>query len=99
MKGRITIDKITPFVAQSEYKKERSAQNDIKMFLDFPDALTIEQLQAALQIGRNTAYGLIRSGAVKAIRIGRNIRIPKQYLLEFVSNQCYNKSVATNLPS
>ena len=37
-----------------------------------------------LHVGKNTTYDLIRSEKIKSIRIGHNIRIPKNSLLEFL---------------
>jgi len=54
----------------------------IEMFSDYPDVMTVEQVQSALQIGKNSAYSLISSGNLKSLKIGRSIRIPKSYLLD-----------------
>jgi len=46
--------------------------------------LRVEDLMPILGIGRNTAYELIRSGQIRSVRIGRQIRIPREVLLEFL---------------
>ena len=46
--------------------------------------LRVEDLMPILGIGRNTAYELIRSGQIRSIRIGRQIRIPGDALLDFL---------------
>lgn len=46
------------------------------------DILTVEDLQAVLKIGRNTAYDYIKSGEVPSFRVGRQIRIYKKALEE-----------------
>ena len=51
---------------------------------DLPMTLRVEDLMPLLGIGRNTAYELIRSGQVRSVRIGRQIRIPRDALLEFL---------------
>ena len=51
---------------------------------DLPMTLRVEELMPILGIGRNTAYELIRSGQIRSIRIGRQIRIPRDALLEFL---------------
>jgi len=63
------------------------------MFNGYPDVLTVAQLQKALQIGRNTAYNLIASNEIKSLRIGKNLRIPKKHLLDYITNSCYNNDV------
>lgn len=40
-----------------------------------------------LGIGRNTAYELIRSGQIRSVRIGRQIRIPREALLDFCGSK------------
>lgn len=40
-----------------------------------------------LCIGRNTAYELVRSGQIRSIRVGRNIRVPKEAVAEYLSQQ------------
>jgi len=66
------------------------------MFNDLPDVLTVEELQAALSIGRSTAYRLIQSGQILHLRIGKNIKIPRRYLVDYIETACYNNSVAIN---
>ena len=51
---------------------------------DLPVTLRVEDLMPLLGIGRNTAYELIRSGQIRSVRIGRQIRIPRDALLEFL---------------
>lgn len=58
--------------------------NKSEMFADLPDIFAVSDLQQALGIGRNTAYRLIDEKQIQHIRIGRKIRIPKTYLVEFV---------------
>ncbi len=57
-----------------------------------PDVLGIADLQSLLGIGRSKAYRLIRENKIKHIRIGKSIRIPKAYVLEFfeiMAAECY----------
>lgn len=49
-----------------------------------PLVLTVSDVSKILGIGMNTAYDLIRSGAIKSVRVGRQIRVPKSALLEFL---------------
>jgi len=58
-------------------------------YTDLPDVLTVTDLQKVLQIGRSAAYKLIQTGQLKHIRIGRSIRIPKAFLLEFIKEGCF----------
>ena len=65
------------------------------MFNDYPDVLSIEDLQIALNIGRSMAYRLVRTGSIRHLRIGKNIKIPRRYLVDYVESACYNKVTAT----
>ena len=47
-----------------------------------PMTLRVEELMPILGIGRNTAYELIRSGQIRSIRIGRQIRIARDAVVE-----------------
>ena len=53
--------------------------------LDFdhmPLFLTVPQAASVLGIGRNNAYECVRSGAIRSVRLGKLIRIPKAALAE-----------------
>ena len=49
--------------------------------------LRVEDLMPILGIGRNTAYRLVRTGEIRSIRIGRQIRIPRQFLIDFLNQK------------
>ena len=52
---------------------------------DLPVTLRVEDLMPILGLGRNTAYELVRSGKLRSIRVGRQIRIPKAEVLRFLN--------------
>lgn len=60
------------------------------MFENFPDLLTVKQIQEILSIGRSKAYSLLHDGEIKSITIGKQIRIPKRYLLDYLAELSYN---------
>lgn len=62
-------------------------------FDDIPLVLTVEELMPILSIGRNTAFALVRSGQIKSIRAGKQIRILKHELLEYLTG-----GTGTNVP-
>lgn len=59
-------------------------ENKYRDLHELPTTLRVEDLMPLLGIGRNTAYELIRSGQIRSVRIGRQIRIPRDALLEFL---------------
>ena len=54
---------------------------------DLPLVLRVEDLMSALDIGRNAAYELVRSGQIRSIRVGRKLRIPKQAVEDFLAGK------------
>ena len=52
---------------------------------DLPLILKVEDIMALLNIGRNTAYEIIRCGQIRSIRVGKQLRIPKQAIIEYLS--------------
>lgn len=62
-------------------------ENKYRSFDDLPLTLKVEDLMPILGIGRNTAYELVRSGQIKSVRVGRNIRIPKSEVIAFLNQR------------
>ena len=54
-------------------------------FDDLPLTLRVEDLMPILNIGRNSAYELVRSKQIYSIKVGRQIRIPKSALVSYLS--------------
>ena len=52
---------------------------------NLPVVLSVQQLAEVLQIGRNSAYDLVKSGQIRSIRIGRTIRIPQSALFDYLN--------------
>lgn len=49
-----------------------------------PRALKVDEMAQILSISRNSAYELVRSGRIRAIRVGRIYRIPESAIDEFL---------------
>ena len=56
------------------------------MFVDYPDVVTIDELQSMLHVGRNTAYKLLQDDRIKTLKIGKRYIIPKVSVINFVSS-------------
>lgn len=54
-------------------------------FEGLPLTLRVEDLMPILEIGRNTAYELVRSGQIRSVRVGRQLRVPKDAVMEFLA--------------
>jgi len=59
-------------------------ENKYRSLDELPPALRVEDLMPILGIGRNTAYELVRSGQIRSIKIGRQIRVPRDAVVEFL---------------
>ena len=51
------------------------------------DIMTVEDLMGYLNIGRTTAYKLVKSGKIKVLRIGHIYRISKKSVEEYVRKE------------
>ena len=56
-------------------------------FDDLPLTLRVEELMPIFGVGRNTAYELVRSGQIRSIRVGRQLRVPKDAVQDFLNRQ------------
>ena len=62
------------------------------MFAEYPDIVTVKDLQAMLGISRHAAYDLLGEGEISCIRLGNAYRIPKINVI----NLCSEKSVRSD---
>lgn len=60
-------------------------ENKYRSFDELLLTLRVEDLMPILGIGRNTAYELVRSGKIRSIRIGKQLCIPKDALIKYLS--------------
>ncbi len=54
------------------------------MFNEHDDILTVEEMCEILKVGKNNAYKLLNQGNIKAFRNGKNWRIPRKSVVEYV---------------
>jgi len=52
---------------------------------DLPIVLSVSELSQVLGIGKNTAYTLVNDGTIPSVRVGRQIRISRTALEEFLA--------------
>lgn len=57
------------------------------MFPEFPDIVTVTQLQEMLGVSRHLAYDLINDGSIRGLKIGNAFKIPKVSVIEYVMDQ------------
>ena len=59
------------------------------MFEQYDDILTIEEVAELLRIGMTQAYRIVRSGNLKGYKEGKEWKIPKQALINYVVSQSH----------
>ena len=57
------------------------------MFKEYEDIMTVPEVMEALHIGKNRVYALMAEGSLKAFRMGRPWKIPRESVEEYVRNQ------------
>lgn len=83
--GELPRERKTPPIKaprQQSGKRIRTASTD-----DLPAVCGIHELAAYLRVGKNTAYELVNTGQIPAVRVGRQYRIRKEAVLEFLNGK------------
>lgn len=52
---------------------------------DFPLVFTVKEIAELLEVSKNTAYHLVRSGKLRSVKIGRQFRVPKSALEDYLA--------------
>lgn len=61
------------------------AKQKENIFASYPDVVNVEQLCTMLGgIGRKTAYGLLKGGSIRYLKIGKSFKIPKVAVIEYL---------------
>lgn len=63
---------------------EKLKQMSEVMFTNFPDCVSVDELQEMLGIKRTKAYEMIKNKEIKAIKLGRDYKIPKINVIAFL---------------
>lgn len=62
------------------------------MFEEYPSILDVTLASRALGIGKTTLYALLKQGTIRSIKVGKKIKIPKAYLIEYIADQAMKTS-------
>ena len=57
------------------------------MLNEYSEILTVEDVMEILNIGKNAAYDLFRSGDIKCFRLKNRWKVPKQAVIDYINNQ------------
>lgn len=66
------------------------------MFDYYDTLITPEEVADMLGCGMNTTYKLLKSGKIKAMRIGRVWKIPKRAVQEYIVQEAHMKATDGN---
>lgn len=55
--------------------------------IEYPNLLTFNEAKKLLSIGRSTMYNLLHGDEIKYIRIGRDFKIPKTSVIDYLNNK------------
>ena len=59
-------------------------KNMERPFDDYPDVVSVEEIQQMLRIGKNAVYTLLKDGEIKSIKVGKRYIVPKKHVAEFL---------------
>ena len=57
------------------------------MFEQYDDILTVSELAEALKVGSTQAYRLVRSQKIKAFKEGKDWKMPKTSVIQYITDQ------------
>lgn len=63
-----------------------------RMLKKYPDVMSVPQLSKACDVCTKTGYKLVREGKIDSFKIGRNVFVPKEYLLSYLLNRDENNA-------
>lgn len=52
-----------------------------------PLSLTVREVSQILRIGLTSTYDLVRCGAIRSLRVGHQIRVPRQAVEDYLQAQ------------
>lgn len=55
-----------------------------KQFRDLPDALSATEVAQTLRVNVKTVYDQLHSGAIPSVRVGREYRVAKESLIDYL---------------
>ena len=63
---------------------DRQTAAYMAMFKTYPDVVSVQHLQEMLGVCRKHAYQLVQQNKIRSVRVGRNYRIPKLCVVEYL---------------
>ena len=74
------------------------SQNKMYKFLfrEYPDVMDVKQISRLLRVSTKTVYNLIRNGSLPYLKVGREFRVTKVAVIQYV-NQCGHETVSAKV--
>ena len=69
---------------------------EVEILKDYKDILTFKELKELLKLGRNKVYELLKNGDIPSTKIGRDYRILKVSVINYLLNQKENLALVNN---
>lgn len=66
---------------------ERLQIKEIEVLKQYKDVLTFKELKEVLKFGKNKVYKLLQNGEIPSTKIGRDYRILKINVINYLQNQ------------
>lgn len=66
--------------------------DNIQTLNNYPDVLSPNDIMSILHIGRSTCYKLLYGGLIPSIRIGKQYRVLKKELVDYLSMAYANRT-------
>ena len=54
------------------------------IFKEYPDVLDVKQVSRILNVSTKTVYKLIQDNTLSSLKVGREFRVPKIFLLKYI---------------
>ena len=74
------------FSENKQSKNNNSVNICTDMFKEYPDVVSIDEVQQMLRIGKNAVYTLLKEQKIKNVRIGKKYIIPKKSVINFLNS-------------
>ena len=85
----IAVHTVQLFLTKEVKKMRKTELKELykMMFPDYPDIVTVAQLQQMLGESRHLAYDLINNGYISGVKIGNAFKIPKVNVINYVMEE------------
>lgn len=85
----IAVHTVQLFLTKEVKKMRKTELKELYkiMFPDYPDIVTVAQLQQMLGVSRHLAYDLINNGYISGVKIGNAFKIPKVNVINYVMEE------------